>query len=95
MDIEEIRNLKGLKLIQAEYQLRQEMERQMRLDIQNETWNSLPPNIKEYMRGQYRLAHKRHHEQGLIDKEYSFESASINGEIKLFEKLFGKHNLTV
>lgn len=93
INCEHLKNLKGVELIQAEYELKQEYMKQMKLDIQNDIWNSLPDHMQNYIQGQYNLALKREYEQGLIDKEYSYEAASIDGEIKTFEKLFGKHNL--
>ena len=63
------------------------------LKIQNETWDSFSNRIKIYIQSQYKLALKREYEQDMIDNEYSIESTLISGEIKTFEKLFGKHNL--
>ena len=67
--------------------------KELTLKIQNDTWDSFPNRLKIYVQGQYRLALKRLYEQDMIDKEYSIESATISGEVKTFENLFGKHNL--
>lgn len=95
--IEDLKGLSGRELMQAEGQLHEQSLVEIVIKQQNEIWVCMPENLKKYVIGTYNLAKKRKDESSLMDEWnddfYSTETASIFGEIKAMENIFGEHNL--